>query len=209
MNPIEYLDTLETKTINNVKSGPEQYSKDEVVQLLKDIGGQYKKVIFNADHVFELESVDKTTVTVNDTDFVVQKLLTDDNKYLLFLQVVDELGTFEEPDMEQIAEEVTKAVKKSNDIAGLILLPPNFELSLVTAKINVPDSVKKKKKWEDIAFKWDPENEQITFFDESNKTVTTFKQFKQLGEYYNPDYFDTIDRLSNVLKYDDTTIGTL
>ena len=143
MNPLDYIDALEEKNIDGLKSDTEkqEYTKEEVIALLQDVGLQYRKAIYNGEYIFNLESVDKSIVTVQDTEYSVQKLVTHDNKYLLFIQITDILdeSSFTQSDIEILGEEINKAVKKVENIEGVIILPPNMDISLITAKLNTLD----------------------------------------------------------------------
>lgn len=137
MNPLDYFDALEKIELNKIqKDSKTQYTKDEVMNLLKHIGIIYRKSIYNGEYIFNIETADKQNVCINNTEYAVQKLLTDDNKYLLFIQLTDVLDEdFGESDVELMAEEISKAAKKSGNISGVILLPPNMDISLITAKL--------------------------------------------------------------------------
>ena len=137
MNSFKYLDALETKQLNEIMSdSKEQYTKDEVINLLKEVRLQYRKAIYNGEYIFDIESLDKKDVKIKDTEFSVQKLVTNDNKYLLFVQITNILDeSFGEKDIQDMAEEINKAIKKADNIAGVIILPSNMEISLVTAKL--------------------------------------------------------------------------
>lgn len=136
MNPLEYLDVIETKQIDKINLGPEQYTKEEVMQLVRDIGLQYRKAIYNGEYIMDIETLSKQNIEIADKEFSIQKLITHDNKYLLFIQITNILDeTFAETDMEIMMEEINKAIKKTNNIAGVIILPPEMEISLITAKL--------------------------------------------------------------------------
>lgn len=137
MNPLEYLDALEEMQLSKIKQdGKQQYTKDEVISLLKEIGVGYRKSIYNGEYILNLETLQKSNIEIKETEFAIQKLVTDDDKYLLFIQITDILDeSFSDEDLSIMAEEIQKAVKKSNNIAGVVILPSNMEISLITAKL--------------------------------------------------------------------------
>ena len=137
MNPLEYFDALKKVEINKIqKDSKTEYTKDEVMSLIKEMNSKYKKAIFKGEYIFNIETLDKQNITVDDTEYAIQKLVTHDNKYLLFIQITDILDKdFGETDIQIMAEEISKAASKSNNIAGVIILPPNMEISLITAKL--------------------------------------------------------------------------
>lgn len=137
MNPLEYVDTLEGIQLKKIiEDSKEQYTKDEVIDLLKDVSLEYRKAIYNGEYILDVETLNKRNVKINDTEFSVQKLVTHDDKYLLFLQVTNVLNeVFGEVYIQEMAEEINKAIKKANNIAGVIILPPEMEISLITAKL--------------------------------------------------------------------------
>lgn len=137
MNPLEYLDALEEMQLSKIKQdGKQQYTKDEVISLLKEVGIGYRKSIYNGEYILNLETLQKSNIEIKETEFAIQKLVTDDDKYLLFIQITDILDeSFSDEDLSIMAEEIQKAVKKSNNIAGVVILPSNMEISLITAKL--------------------------------------------------------------------------
>lgn len=138
MNPYEYLDLLERKTIKELKEDNKtRYSKNEVIELLKKSNLEYKKAIYNGEYIFNIESLDNNIVKINDNEFSVKKLITHDNKYLLFVQITNITDdNFTETDLEILGEQINKAITKANNIAGVLILPPNMDISLITAKLD-------------------------------------------------------------------------
>ena len=48
MNPLEYVDTLETIQIDKILlENKQEYTKDEVIDLLKNVATNYRKAIYN------------------------------------------------------------------------------------------------------------------------------------------------------------------
>ena len=137
MNPLEYLDALEEMQLSKIKQdSKQQYTKDEVINLIKEVGIGYRKSIYNGEYILNLDTLQKSNITIKDTEFAIQKIITDDDKYLLFIQITDILDeSFSEEDLAIMAEEIQRAVKKSNNIAGVVILPSNMEISLITAKL--------------------------------------------------------------------------
>ena len=137
MNPLEYLDVLEEMQLSKIKQdSKQQYTKDEVINLLKEVGIGYRKSIYNGEYILNLDTLQKSNITIKDTEFAIQKIITDDDKYLLFIQITDILDeSFGEEDLAIMSEEIQKAVRKSNNIAGVVILPSNMEISLITAKL--------------------------------------------------------------------------
>jgi hypothetical protein len=138
MNPYEYLDLLKRKTIKELKEDNKtRYSKNEVIELLKKSNLEYKKAIYNGEYIFNIESLDNNIVKINDNEFSVKKLITHDNKYLLFVQITNITDdNFTETDLEILGEQINKAITKANNIAGVLILPPNMDISLITAKLD-------------------------------------------------------------------------
>lgn len=136
MNPLEFLDALETIQLDKIQlDNKNEYTKEEVIDLLKEVGLNYRKAIFNGEYIMNIEAVDKSNVTIADEEFSIQKLITEDDKYLLFVQITDVLEDITDSDMSILAEEISKAVSKSSNIAGVVLLSPKMEISLITAKL--------------------------------------------------------------------------
>lgn len=136
MNPFEFLDALETIQLDKLRlDNKNEYTKEEVIALIKEIEINYRKAIFNGEYIMNIEAVDKSNVTISDEEFSIQKLITEDDKYLLFVQITDVLEDITDSDMSILAEEISKAVSKSSNIAGVVLLPPKMEISLITAKL--------------------------------------------------------------------------
>lgn len=137
MNPFEYLDTLEKIQLKKIQDDNKQnYTKEEVMKLLKKTSIGFRKAIYNGEYILNLDILQKDNIIVNDTEFAIQKLITEDNKYLLFIQVTDIIDeTFTDKDFDVMVNEIQKAIKKTNNVVGVVLLPSNMEISLVTAKL--------------------------------------------------------------------------
>lgn len=136
MNPLEYVDYLEDVQIKKIQDAEkEEYSKEEVIALLKDMGKTYRKAIYNGEYILDVETLTESHVTVADKECSIQKLISDD-KYLLFIQVSDITGNFTSSDIQIMGEEIQKAIKKTNNILGVVMLPPNIDVSVITAKLD-------------------------------------------------------------------------
>ena len=137
MNPFDYLDTLDEAKLKKIQEdSKEQYTKEEVLELLAEVKLDYRKAIYHGEYVMDLEDVNKEIVTVNDREFAIQKLVTEEGKYLLFMQLLNVDKDFTTSDLDILASEVDKAVKKVSNIIGVVLLPTNMEISLVTGKLD-------------------------------------------------------------------------
>lgn len=136
MNPLEFLDALETIQLDKIQlDNKNEYTKEEVINLLKEVGLNYRKAIFNGEYIFNLESSNEDVVVVDDKEYTVQKLVTSDDKYLLFLQINNEPDNFTQSDLQILSEEINKSVKKVDNIAGVLILQPGMDISLITAKL--------------------------------------------------------------------------
>lgn len=136
MNPLEYVDYIEDTQIKKIQDDEkEQYTKEEVIALLKDVGHSHRKAIYNGEYILDIESLDESHITVGDKECSIQKLISGD-KYLLFIQINDVTGDFTQSDIEIMGEEIQKAIEKTNNIIGVVMLPPNVDVSVITAKLN-------------------------------------------------------------------------
>ena len=106
-------------------------------KIVQEWGLGYLKSIYNGEYILNLETLQKSNIEIKETEFAIQKLVTDDDKYLLFIQITDILDeSFGDEDLAIMSEEIQKAVRKSNNIAGVVILPSNMEISLITAKLD-------------------------------------------------------------------------
>ena len=193
MNPLEYLDALEEMQLSKIKQdGKQQYTKDEVISLLKEIGIGYRKSIYNGEYILNLETLQKSNIEIKETEFAIQKLVTDDDKYLLFIQITDILDeSFSDEDLSIMAEEIQKAVKKSNNIAGVVILPSNMEISLITAKLDTLSYAKTLKFSEqDLDF-----IKSLNLEPDENGVIDYRKSIiKTLGDYYKDNITSSVDK---------------
>lgn len=193
MNPLEYLDALEEMQLSKIKQdGKQQYTKDEVISLLKEIGIGYRKSIYNGEYILNLETLQKSNIEIKETEFAIQKLVTDDDKYLLFIQITDILDeSFGEEDLAIMAEEIQRAVKKSNNIAGVVILPSNMEISLITAKLDTLSYAKTLKFSEqDLDF-----IKSLNLEPDENGVIDYRKSIiETLGDYYKDNITSSVDK---------------
>ena len=193
MNPLEYLDVLEEMQLSKIKQdGKQQYTKDEVISLLKEIGVGYRKSIYNGEYILNLETLQKSNIEIKETEFAIQKLVTDDDKYLLFIQITDILDeSFGDEDLAIMSEEIQKAVRKSNNIAGVVILPSNMEISLITAKLDTLSYAKTLKFSEqDLDF-----IKSLNLEPDKNGVIDYRKSIiETLGDYYKDNITSSVDK---------------
>lgn len=193
MNPLEYLDALEEMQLSKIKQdSKQQYTKDEVINLLKEVGIGYRKSIYNGEYILNLETLQKSNITIKETEFAIQKLVTDDDKYLLFIQITDILDeSFGDEDLAIMSEEIQKAVRKSNNIAGVVILPSNMEISLITAKLDTLSYAKTLKFSEqDLDF-----IKNLNLEPDENGVIDYRKPIiETLGDYYKDNITSSIDK---------------
>lgn len=193
MNPLEYLDALEEMQLSKIKQdSKQQYTKDEVINLLKEVGIGYRKSIYNGEYILNLDTLQKSNITIKDTEFAIQKIVTDDDKYLLFIQITDILDeSFGEEDLAIMAEEIQRAVKKSNNIAGVVILPSNMEISLITAKLDTLSYAKTLKFSEqDLDF-----IKSLNLEPDENGVIDYRKSIiETLGDYYKDNITSSVDK---------------
>lgn len=193
MNPLEYLDALEEMQLSKIKQdSKQQYTKDEVINLLKEVGVGYRKSIYNGEYILNLETLQKSNIEIKETEFAIQKLVTDDDKYLLFIQITDILDeSFSDEDLSIMAEEIQKAVKKSNNIAGVVILPSNMEISLITAKLETLSYAKTLKFTEqDFDF-----IKSLNLKPDENGVIDYRKTIiETLGDYYKDNITSSVDK---------------
>lgn len=193
MNPLEYLDALEEMQLSKIKQdSKQQYTKDEVINLLKEVGIGYRKSIYNGEYILNLETLQKSNIEIKETEFAIQKLVTDDDKYLLFIQITDILDeSFGDEDLAIMSEEIQKAVRKSNNIAGVVILPSNMEISLITAKLDTLSYAKTLKFSEqDLDF-----IKSLNLEPDENGVIDYRKSIiETLGDYYKDNITSSVDK---------------
>lgn len=199
MNPLEYLDALEEMQLSKIKQdSKQQYTKDEVINLLKEVGIGYRKSIYNGEYILNLETLQKSNIEIKETEFAIQKLVTDDDKYLLFIQITDILDeSFSDEDLSIMTEEIQKAVKKSNNIAGVVILPSNMEISLITAKLDTLSYAKTLKFSEqelDFIKSLNLEPDENGVIDYRKSIIET------LGDYYKDNITLSVDKSGSIWK---------
>lgn len=139
MNPLEMIDIRETQMLNSVDRNI-SYSGDVVHDLLIKAFAFAKQAYMTGEFIFELENVNSEKVTIDGATFRVSKMLANDNKYNMIVQMLDvPEGDMTQSDMSQLANVLKQATHKNPNINGVILLPPNYEITLMSAKLNTSD----------------------------------------------------------------------
>lgn len=139
MNPLELIDIYEAQELNKIKERT-TFGVDEVEQIIRNMANQARNAIYNGEFIFNLEDVENESITVSDNDFNMKKLISKEDGFILLLQMTNVPdGSLTSTDMEILAEQLGEAVKKTKNVHGVLLLPPNFEISLLTAVTNIKD----------------------------------------------------------------------
>lgn len=137
MNPLEFFGTLQTMITDKIQtSNKESFTKEEVVHLLDKIGENYRKAIYNGSYIFNVEELNGNVISIKDDEYTIKKLLTEEGKYLLFVQLWEREDPITDTDIQILAEEIQKGISKSSNISGVIIVPPNMDVSLITASID-------------------------------------------------------------------------
>lgn len=137
MNPLDFFGTLHTMLTDKIQtSNKESFTKEEVLKMIDKLGDNYKKAIYNGSYIFNIEDINGNAVSINDEEYVIKKLLSEDNKYLLFVQLGERDDPITDTDIQILAEEIQKGIAKSSNISGVIIVPPNMDVSLITASID-------------------------------------------------------------------------
>ena len=138
MDPLKMIDTLEETAIKNIALSKQKiYSKDEVTSLLNKAYFDGRQAICKGEYILNLEDIDSNIATVSGKEYSIQKLITEDNKYLLIVQVSDTDGDpFTDSDYSILSEELTNAAKIAGNISGVVIIPPGINLSLIIAKLD-------------------------------------------------------------------------
>jgi len=137
MTPLELIDVYENQLLNKVQVKP-AYTSIEVEEIIRSFSTLMRKSVYNGEMILELETADKKNIQVENETFIMSKILSSDDKYLLFLQTTDET-VLNETDMDILYDNIRTAVANAGNISGVLILPPGAELSLVTAKLNQKD----------------------------------------------------------------------
>jgi hypothetical protein len=94
----------------------------------------------SGEFIFELEGFDSDKVTIDNAVYNVSKMLTENDKYMMFVQMLEvPEGDMTQSDMSQLANVLKKAVHNNPRINGVVLLPPNYEITLMSAKLKTSD----------------------------------------------------------------------
>ena len=137
----------------------------------------------------ELESFTGEKVTIDNATYGITKMLTENNNYMMFVQMLDvPEEDMTQTDMSQLANVLQKVVHNNPNINGVVLLPPNYEITLMSGKLNTSDYEIPEPLEEGI----------LKMFNtlEENKEDTTMGCRISLGSDYN----SLMKNLSNVFK---------
>jgi hypothetical protein len=138
MNPLEIIDIKQQQILNTIVNNT--YSKAEVKDLIYKSFAIAKQAYMSGEFIFELESFDNEKVTIDNATYKVSKLLGEDSKYTMIVQMLDVPdGDMTLSDIEQLSSVLKKAVHNNPYISGVVLLPPNYDITLMTAKLNTSD----------------------------------------------------------------------
>lgn len=137
MNPLEFFGTLHTMLTDKIQtSNKESFTKEEVLKIIDKMGQNFRKAIHNSSYVFNIEELNGNVVSIQDDEYTIKKLLTEEGKYLLFVQLGERDEPITDTDIQILAEEIQKGISKSSNISGVIIVPPNMDVSLITASID-------------------------------------------------------------------------
>lgn len=139
MNPLEMIDIRQRQMLNGINDGG-FYKSEDVKEFITKAFAFAKQAYMSGDFIFELESFDNETLTVDNTTYKVSKLLGDEDKYTMIVQMLNvPEGDMTVSDMEQLSNTLKKVVHKNPHINGVLLLPSNYDITLMTAKLNTSD----------------------------------------------------------------------
>lgn len=139
MNPFEMIDIREKQMFNSI---PDKglYDSEDIKRMINQAFNFARQAYMNGEFIFELENVNSEKVTIDGATFRVSKMLANDNKYNMIVQMLDvPEGDMTQSDMSQLANVLKQATHKNPNINGVILLPPNYEITLMSAKLNTSD----------------------------------------------------------------------
>lgn len=138
MNPLEIIDIRQQQMLNTLNQ--DTYSNTEVSELLIKAFAFAKQAYVTGEFIFELESFSGEKVTIDNATYNITKMLTEDNKYMMFVQMLDiPEGDMTQTDMSQLANVLKKVAHNNPNINGVVLLPPNYEITLMSGKLNTSD----------------------------------------------------------------------
>jgi len=206
MNPLEFYGVLHTALTDKIQmSNKETFTKEEVLKMLDKIGENYKKAICNGSYIFNIEELNGNSVTIEDDEYVVKKLLTEENKSLLFIQVAEKEDPITDSDIQILAEAIQKGVAKSSNISGVIIVPPNMDVSLITASLDKYQDIKGLEFTEteiDMISKLQDEMSYINSYDDILTTMPKYFRSKKTGmsQIYNS-FFGSSGSTTNGDKY--------
>lgn len=143
MNPLNYIDAYEKQVMSEiVKAKVNQnkisYTDVEVMEIIKTVSAKARNAVYNGEFIFNLENVENQTITVDDNTFNMKKILSKSDGFILVLQMIDvPEGDMNASDLDILSQQISQAVKNAKNVEGVLILPPNFEISLLTAKTNI------------------------------------------------------------------------
>lgn len=183
MNPLEMIDIKQQQMLNNINDNNSYKSKD-VKELLIKAFSFAKQAYMSGDFIFELESFDNDKVTVDGAVYKVSKMLAEKDKYNIIIQMMDvPEGDMTQSDMAQLSSVMKQAVHNNPNINGVILLPPNYDITLMSAKLNTSD----------YEFPVEFSEEEINKFVRREKPFErmkyTYNNTSSISIYYN-DYYN-------------------
>lgn len=135
MNPLDFIDIYEQQAKAKIQ-GQTTFTSYEVEQMIMNFANLTRKAVYNGEFVFSLEDIDNQVITVSDTQFNMRKIMTENNKHVLILQMLN-CTDIVDTDFEMLSEQIKEAAQATGNVAGVLILPPNFELSLFTAKTDI------------------------------------------------------------------------
>lgn len=139
MNPLEMIDIRQQQMLNSIEY-TKTYSGIQVQELLVKAFAFAKQAYMSGEFIFELESFNNEKVTINEAVYKVSKMLAEKDKYNIIVQMLDvPEGDMTQSDIAQLSNVFKQAIKNNPEVNGVILLPPNYEISLMSAKLNTSD----------------------------------------------------------------------
>lgn len=166
MNPLELIDLYETQEITKLQQRATHISPYDAEQIIVNFASLLRKSIYNGEFIFNIETMQNKVVQVSDKSFNMKRILSNNDKEILIVQLEkNQDEKICESDLDILSQQMEIAVKKSKNIDGVLLLDPDMEISLLTAKVSSNDYASK----------------NLEFSDEDLKTLQDFKS-KQTGE---------------------------
>lgn len=145
MNPLDFIDAYEHQllskiTKDKINNNKTLYTEEEVIKIINEMSEKARAAIYNGEFIFNLEDINNQTITVDDKSFNMKKILSKNDGFILILQMTDvPEGEMTYSDLDILSDQISEAVKKAKNIEGVLILPPNFDIALLTAKTNIKD----------------------------------------------------------------------